>query len=222
MSDYINSYKDMEKILNPLSPIHTTTLFTLLYMRELMEFKKINKSKCTWERERLDWEEHIALKLHEDRFHIFYRMNLDTFNKLYSLLINHIDHDERKSRSKQPISNTLVIACGIRYLAGEKLRSIESEFCICKSMSYEIRSTFIEAVLQCPELAIKFPSNRAELESIAKGFVEKSSARIFTRCIGAIDSFLHLQKKLKLKMYVVIKRPFTVDTIACMVLTYRL
>ena len=89
-------------------------------------------------------------------------------------------------------------------------------------MSYEIRSTFIEAVLQCPELAIKFPSNHAELQSIAKGFCEKASARLFTRCIGAIDGFLHLQKNQKLKMYVVIKRPFTVDTIACMVLTYRL
>ena len=52
-------------------------------------------------------------------------MNLNTFNKIYSLLINHIDHDERKSRSKQPISNTLVIACRIRYLAEKKLRRIE-------------------------------------------------------------------------------------------------
>ena len=89
-------------------------------------------------------------------------------------------------------------------------------------MSYEIRSIFIEAVLQCPELAIKFPSNHAELQSIAKGFCEKASARIFTRCIGAIHGFFAPTEKQKLKMYVVIKRPFTVDTIACMVLTYRL
>ena len=87
----------------------------------------------------MDWEEHIALKLHEDRFHIFYRMNLDTFNKLYSLLINHIDHDERKSRSKQPISNTLVIACGIRYLAGEKFLQNKSVlFLLYSSMESEL------------------------------------------------------------------------------------
>ena len=66
-------------------------------------------------------------------------------------------------------------------------------------MSYEIRSIFIEAVLQCPELAIKFPSNRAELESIAKGFCEKASARIFTRCIGAIDGFFAPTEKPKIK-----------------------
>ena len=66
-------------------------------------------------------------------------------------------------------------------------------------MSYEIRSIFIEAVLHCPELVIKFPFNREELDSIAKEFVEKTSTRIITGCIGAIDGFFAPTERPKIK-----------------------
>ena len=100
---------------------------------------------------------------------------------------------EAKSRSMEAISNVMVVACGVRYLAGEKLRSLESDLGISKSSAYVAKDKFIDAVLQCPDLNIEFPTTTEELRHIAKGFEAKATAAIFQGCVGAIDGFFNLQ-----------------------------
>ena len=160
-----------------------------MMLNEINTLSNDNISPLHWHRERLDWERHVEQKVFENRFHIFYRMNYDTFIKLYNVLSPYIHRDLTKCTSAEPISNILVVACGLRYLAGEKIRSLESDFGISKSSTYVVRELFINAVLSCPDLDICFPSNLMELNATANGFSRKSSEPIFCGCVGAIDGF---------------------------------
>ena len=87
-----------------------------------------------WGRDRIDWEEHVELKVFERRFHVLYRMDYSSFLHLHDILCPF--RMESKSRSMEAISNVMVVACGVRYLAGEKLRSLESDLGISKSSAY--------------------------------------------------------------------------------------
>ena len=126
-------------------------------------------------------------------------MNLNTFHKLYSLLINHFDHDERKSRSQQSISNTLVIACGIRYLAGEKLRNIESEFSICKSIVlFSLKLCYI-----VQNFRLSFHLIAKNLILLPKFLLKNPVPEFLLTELVLLMVFSHLEKYLKLKMHVV-------------------
>ena len=115
-----------------LSNIHYLTAATVMMLNEVNTLSNDNISPLHWHRERLDRERHVEQKVFENRFHIFYRMNYDTFIKLYNVLSPYIHRDLTKCTSAEPISNILVVACGLRYLAGEKIRSLESDFGISK------------------------------------------------------------------------------------------
>jgi hypothetical protein len=55
---------------------------------------------------------------------------------------------------------------------------------------YRIRTLFLDAVMDCDNLAIKFPETVDELEEQARCFASKSSADIILGCVGAIDGIL--------------------------------
>ena len=63
---------------------------------------------------------------------------------------------ESRSKSIEVISNVMIVACGLRYLAAEKLSGLECDFGISKSSAYVAKDIFIDAVLQCPDLEIAF------------------------------------------------------------------
>ena len=177
----------MDSVNNSSTIHHLSSLVCLILMEELNQ--PINNSPVHWDRSRLEWNTHVNLKIFENRFHIMYRMDYDSFIVLYNLLKPYIKRDLSRSRASEPISNLLVVALGLRYLTGEKIRSLESDFQISNSTCYEVREIFIEAVLACPQLSINFPSSGQELSSIANGFAQKASEPIFKGCVGAIDGF---------------------------------
>ena len=152
-----------------------------------------------WGRDRIDWEKHVELKIFERRFHVLYRMDYSSFLHLHDILCPFLNRMESKSRSMEAISNVTVVACGVRYLAGEKLRSLESDLGISKSSAYVAKDKFIDAVLQCPDLDIQFPTTTDELSSIARGFEAKATASIFQGCVGAIDGFFQPTKQPSVK-----------------------
>ena len=80
-----------------------------------------------------------------------------------------------------------------------KLRSLESDLGISKSSAYVAKDKFIDAVLQCPDLGIQFPTTTEELRHIAKGFEAKATASIFQGCVGAIDDFFQPTKQPSVK-----------------------
>lgn len=186
--------KRMDSSNNSNTIHHLSSLVFLILMEELNQ--PIDNSPVHWDRSRLEWNTHVDLKMFENRFHIMYRMDYDSFIVLYNLLKPYIKRDLSQSRNSEPISNLLIVALGLRYLSGEKIRSLESDFQISKSTCYEVREIFIEAVLTCPQLSINFPSSCQELSSIANGFAEKAFEPIFKGCIGAIDGFSPWHKNL--------------------------
>ena len=74
-----------------------------------------------WGRERIYWEEHVDLKTFERKFHILYRMGYSSFVRLHDILSPFLNRMESRSRSIEVISNVMIVACGLRYLAGEQL-----------------------------------------------------------------------------------------------------
>ena len=173
------------------------SLCILIIINELCSIT--NDSPNHWDRYRIDWEEHVELKTFERRFHILYRMDYSSFVRLHNILCPFLNRMESNSRSVEAITNVMIVACGVRYLAGEKLRSLESDFGISKSSAYVAKDKFIDAVLQCPDLDIKFPTTTEEFSSIAKGFESKASATIFQGCVGAIDGFFQPTKQPSVK-----------------------
>ena len=76
--------------------------------------------KSYWAHQRVNWDEHVAKLLHENRFHTRYRMPLEDFQFLVRLLREQIEPNwEMSSRQcEHPIIPEVVVAVGLRYLAG--------------------------------------------------------------------------------------------------------
>ena len=56
---------------------------------------------------------------------------------------------------------------------------------------YRIRNLFLDAVLDCDNLAIKFPESVDELnEQARRRFASKSSGETILGCVGAIDGII--------------------------------
>jgi hypothetical protein len=160
---------------------------TFIALEEILTGKRAHR----WQHERLDWELHVRKLLHEKRFHIRYRMPLEHFDALVLLLGKDVSPDvtQSKRHNDAPIYPEIFVGVGIRYLAGGSYDDIMNTYGLSKSGFYYARNRFINAVLRCPSLDIKLPTQAEEWEKIRKGFLSKSSYNVITGCLGAIDGF---------------------------------
>jgi hypothetical protein len=109
-----------------------------------------------WQLDRLDWAKHVDHQTHTDEFTKKYRMTLETFNKLLEILRPYITVDPIKSQNSTPgslpIHPELVMAIGIRWLAGGSYHDIK-DFCgVSRSSFYRIRSLFMDGCLEADEI----------------------------------------------------------------------
>jgi hypothetical protein len=96
-----------------------------------------------------------------------------------------------RASGAEPIYPELVMAIGLHWLAGGQWADICNSFCVSKaSMYYHICNLFLDAVMDCDALAIKFPETVDELKDQALRFASKISADIIRGCVGAIDGIL--------------------------------
>ena len=158
----------------------------------VLGFTLKEQRKSYWVHTRVDWEKHVTKLLHENRFHKRYRMSLKDFNFLVRLLQKYIkpNWDMSSRRCDHPIIAEVVVAVGLRYLSGGTYDDIMNVYGMSKTGLYKSRNKFLDAVLQCPELAIKLPSTPEQWERIRIGFARKSTNGIMRGCVGAIDGFL--------------------------------
>ena len=84
-----------------------------------------------WHRARLKWNEHVAVCCHDSIFEKKYRMSIQASNKLVRMLDDRVQRDFRISRYGGFVPPA--VACGIRYLAGEKHTALTDVFGISKS-----------------------------------------------------------------------------------------
>jgi hypothetical protein len=143
--------------------------------------------------ERLNWDAYVRKLNHRKEFQKTFRMKESSFNLLCTLLCPNITVDGMRARPSgaEPIYPELVMAIGLRWLAGGQWANICNSFCVSsKASMYRIRNLFLDAVMDCDALAIKFPETVDELKEQARRFASKSSADIILGCVSAFDGIL--------------------------------
>jgi Transposase DDE domain. len=116
-------------------------------------------------------------------------MTYDSFCRLVSILLPHIEKNANRANRGMYIAPEVVVAVGIRYLAGEPYTALNDICNIATSSVYKLRNRFIDAMLASEELKIKFPQSGEEWEKVRQGFENISSYKLFGGCVGAVDGF---------------------------------
>ncbi len=75
---------------------------------------------------RLYWQHHVQMLLHENQFHLMYRMTIDSFNNLLGLLSPTLQLNERWAQMScgAPITSKVMLHCTICFLAGRSSHDI--------------------------------------------------------------------------------------------------
>jgi hypothetical protein len=149
----------------------------------------MGQRKIKWKHSRLDWNEHVEKLLHEEEFDATYRMSLEAFTTLLDFLHPMITPNLIKALNScdEPIYPEMVMAVGLRWLAGGSYSDIKNVYDISKNSVYRLKDIFLDAVLACNALEIRFPDTPEELENICKRFEAKSTNTVMRGCVGAMD-----------------------------------
>jgi hypothetical protein len=145
--------------------------------------------KNRWAHNRFDWEMHADQLIHENQFHVEYRMKKETWDKLYDVLNQKLQRKHSYSRSRRPVTVVMIMAAGIRFLAGGPIRDIRHVIGLSRAEAYKCVRDFIAAVNSSTELDIKLPRTAREMDSIRAGFAIRSSNSLMQGCLGAVDGF---------------------------------
>ena len=160
---------------------------------ETLHQQRYSTREPKWIHQRLCWETHVVVLIHENLFRRTYRMFFDTFQNLKELLGASIYLQAHRCPVPEPIYPELVMAVGIRYLSGGKCLDLKNAYGLSLPSVYRTRDMFIDAVNSCPDLIdrIKLPQTLEEMTAVARGFEELSSTfQLIRGCIGCINGFL--------------------------------
>jgi hypothetical protein len=103
-------------------------------------------------------------------------MSFDAFNILLELLHPAITCNIIKSLSwANAIFPELVLASGLQWLAGGNYLDQQDVHGFSRSSYYRVQDVFLDAVLNCDALAIKFPDTAEKLELVWMWFEAKST-----------------------------------------------
>jgi len=159
----------------------------LLLFANLKEERKIK-----WQHDHLNWDEHVAKLEHEEEFDQTYRMSHESFIKLLNLVRAKVTPDIIKALNSapEPIYPELVVAIGLRWLAGGSYADLKNVYGVSKTSVYRSRDTFVSAVTECEALRIRFLQLPKEIEKIRRQFERKSTNGVMRGCVGAMDGLL--------------------------------
>jgi hypothetical protein len=127
-----------------------------------------------------------------------YRMYPESFWKLHKLIRPYMRHrkpcspNSKKRKRGAPnglIDSSVRLAITLRYLAGGSKYDLAPLYGISYSAFDESVRYVIDAINECPEFKIEFPSDHTKQREITLGFKQKSQAN-FAICCGAIDGLL--------------------------------
>ena len=103
---------------------------------------EIEEEACltSLQRVRLDWFDHVTRKcLHEKSFSRKYRMSHNAFCRLVQILKPHLERDATKATRGHFIIPQIVIAIGIRFLAGEPYTALNDIANISTTSVYHLK-----------------------------------------------------------------------------------
>jgi hypothetical protein len=146
-------------------------------------------------RDRMVWNEHVADLLEEGplAFTQYYRMSLESFNRLCLLLHPLIIIDPVMSEvrtTKAIISTEIIVSCFLRWIGGGSYLDLRTAAGISIASFYRIIHLCVSAILNCKDLCYYFPTNAADIQAAADAFKTISSNEAVEGCVGCIDGFL--------------------------------
>jgi DDE superfamily endonuclease len=150
--------------------------------------KKTRKRK--WRHTRIAWNLHVQQLHHEGLFARTYRMSHPSFIKLQELLGDGIRLRSEHNPGMAPIPVEIVMACGIRWLAGGTCLDIKTSMGISLTSVYRFRDIFLAAVNLTPALELVFPQNDNDIEKATRAFCARSKSGIMAGCVGCVDGYL--------------------------------
>ena len=148
-------------------------------------------------RVRKDFEDDIAMPLGPTYFRRAYRMQKESFYKLYHILkpemVKHFlkgsnSRKRKRGNSVYHIDLRIRLSAAIRYFAGGDPYDIMVSHGISHSSVYTSIWGVVNCVNQCKRLEFQFPDYEEQRE-ISRGFMKMSGA-LFDNVIGAIDGML--------------------------------
>jgi hypothetical protein len=122
--------------------------------------------------QRLNWEAHRDLEVSRGIFRRMYRMELEHFELLVSLLRESLEVNEIMALNRSvagAIIPELRLHCLIRWLAGGSYLDIVSKVNMHPSTFYPIVWSTCAAINACKELAFCFPNSEAMAAHLARG-----------------------------------------------------
>ena len=141
---------------------------------------------------RMNWHRHVQSLLHENLFHVKYRMSHIAFDKLLELLRPALTLKEKYAvlSGLEPISCEIMLHCALRYLSGGSYHDIRATCYISKLSFFRLLWHTIDAINACDALELWLPSTREELDAKRQGFKNISYSGVMDGCVGALDGYL--------------------------------
>lgn len=154
-----------------------------------------NMRKEAWGHVRLDWDHHVKQLQHEGLFENEYGMSLSAHRKLVDILSPSLQRAEYNSRSPEPIKVEHIVAAGLRFLGGGRVKDQRHLIGCSRKAAYVAVDDFIDAVNSAPELDISFPTTVEEWNDVNAGWTRKSTDELLYGCVGALDGFFQRTNK---------------------------
>jgi hypothetical protein len=140
--------------------------------------------------QRLVWSNFVDKYGARPDFERSIRMKLSSFQLLLSYICQELLVDEAKASARgTPIIPELCLFCTIRYLSGGSYLDIRFLTGISVPSVYRVIWKTMMAIVNCPQLQIKFPSTAEELKQSALGFESVSTNGCITNCVTVIDGY---------------------------------
>jgi len=144
------------------------------------------------------WSEH-ADRLNPAEFRMRYRLTLESFNKLKTLLLLWIETKNKKqaacTRPQGEVVPEVCLAIALRYFSGGMVDDLALIYHVSKQGCMNCVWKVVDGLNQCPELAFKMPSTEHDFEVLERDFREAHNRRYpsatgeesWVGQIGAID-----------------------------------
>ena len=151
------------KILKTSKILTSSTIFTLFHTRR-------NRTHV-----QIEWALHFKKLLHEIHFSTEYMMSYNAFTRPCFILRPFLERKHAKSRGKEQIKVEIIVACGLRYLAGGKASDQKHIFGLSRTEVYRFIWNFVAAVNKSPDLNIVLPESAKEWVNVHSGFGRKKA-----------------------------------------------
>ena len=74
--------------------------------------------KDRWQHTRMDWNRHVAQRIHKDAFTAECSMSFQAWGRFHSILSVHLQRQQNMSRSLSLLTVNIIMGMGMRFLGG--------------------------------------------------------------------------------------------------------